>query len=47
MTHMMPAQTTDLKEYQQVQRQKEDNVPHDLIGNAVWLADDRQCHRPY
>ncbi len=46
MAHMMPAQNMDPKKYQQVQRQKQDNVPHDLVGNAIWLADERQpeCH---
>ncbi len=42
MAHMMPTQNTDPKEYRQVQRQKKDNVPHDLIGNAVWYEDNRQ-----
>jgi len=42
MAHMMPAQNMDPKEYRQVQRRKKDNVPCDLIGNAVWYEDDRQ-----
>ncbi len=42
MAHMMPAQNMDPKEYRQVQRRKKDNVPRDLIGNAVWYEDDRQ-----
>src|SRR6266403_2906960 len=40
MAHMMPAQNTDPKEYQQVQRRKEDNVPRDLIGNTIWSAEE-------
>src|SRR6266403_2207046 len=47
MAHMMPTQTTDPKEYQQAQRQKEDNVPHDLIGNTVWYTDKRQPEPGY
>ncbi len=47
MAQMMPAQTSDPKEYQQVQRWKEDNVPHDLTGNTVWLADERQPEPRY
>ncbi len=47
MAHMMPAQNTDPKEYRQVQRQKKDNVPCDLIGNAVWYEDDRQPEPGY
>ena len=31
MAHMMPAQNQDPKEYWQVQRWKEDNVPKDVI----------------
>ena len=42
MAHMMPAQTKDPKEYQQVQRRKENNIPRDLVGNAIWSADERQ-----
>src|SRR6266403_2186499 len=47
MVHMMPAQTMDPKEYRQVQRRKEDNVPQDLIGNAVWYSDERQLEPGY
>ncbi len=47
MAHMMPAQSTDPKEYRQVQRRKKDNVPHDLIGNAVWYEDERQPELGY
>ena len=47
MAHMMPAQMMDPKEYRQVQRQKEDNVPHDLIGNATWYTDERQPEPGY
>src|SRR6266436_6704208 len=47
MVHMMPAQTMDPKEYRQVQRRKEDNVPHNLIGNATWLTDERQPEPRY
>ena len=47
MAHMMPAQTMDPKEYRQVQRQKEDNVPCNLIGNAVWYLDERQPEPRY
>jgi len=47
MAHMMPAQNTDPKEYRQVQRRKEDNVPHDLIGNVVWYKDERQPEPGY
>src|SRR6266403_3539969 len=47
MAHMMPAQSTDPKEYRQVQRQKKDNVPRDLIGNMVWYKDDRQPEPGY
>ncbi len=42
MAHLMPAQSTDPKEYRQVQRRKKDNVPRDLIGNATWYEDSRQ-----
>jgi len=37
----------DPKEYRQVQRRKEDNVPQDLIGNAVWYSDERQLEPGY
>src|SRR6266403_3499647 len=47
MAHMMPTQNTDPKEYQQVQRWKKDNVPRDLIGNAVWYEDERQLEPGY
>src|SRR6266436_9184987 len=47
MAHMMPTQNTDPKEYQQVQRWKKDNVPRDLIGNAVWYEDERQPEPGY
>ncbi len=47
MAHMMPAQTQDPKEYQQVQRWKENNVPRDLVGNAIWSADERQVEPGY
>ncbi len=47
MAHMMPAQSTDPKEYRQVQRRKEDNVPRDLIGNAAWYKDSRQPEPGY
>ena len=47
MAHMMPAQNTDPKEYQQVQRWKQDNIPCNLIGNAVWLEDERQPEPRY
>ncbi len=47
MAHMMPTQTMDPKEYRQVQRRKEDNVPHDLIGNAAWYTDERQPEPGY
>ncbi len=47
MAHMMPAQNMDPKEYQQVQRRKKDNVPHDLIGNVVWYNDERQPEPGY
>ena len=47
MAHMMPAQNTDPKEYRQVQRQKKDNVPRDLIGNAAWYEDPRQPEPGY
>ena len=47
MAHMMPAQTKDPKEYQQVQRQKENNIPKDLVGNAVWSTDERQIEPGY
>src|SRR6266436_3416808 len=47
MAHMMPTQTTDPKEYQQVQRRKQDNVPRDLIGNATWYEDERQPEPGY
>ncbi len=47
MAHMMPAQNSDPKEYQQVQRRKKDNIPRDLIGNAVWYEDDRQPELGY
>ncbi len=47
MAHMMPAQSTDPKEYRQVQRRKKDNVPRDLIGNATWYEDNRQPEPGY
>jgi len=47
MAHMMPTQNSDPKEYRQVQRRKKDNVPHDLIGNAVWYEDSRQPEPGY
>src|SRR6266403_2533147 len=47
MAHMMPTQSTDPKEYQQVQRRKKDNVPRDLIGNTVWYKDNRQPEPGY
>src|SRR6266403_1994306 len=47
MAHMMPAQSTDPKEYRQVQRRKKDNVPRDLIGNATWYEDSRQPEPGY
>ncbi len=47
MAHMMPAQSTDPKEYQQVQRRKKDNVPRDLIGNVTWYEDNRQPEPGY
>ncbi len=47
MAHMMPAQNTDPKEYRQVQRRKKDNIPRDLIGNAVWYEDNRQPEPGY
>ena len=47
MAHMMPAQNQDPKEYQQVQRRKEDNVLRDLIGNTIWSADERQVEPGY
>src|SRR6266403_618772 len=47
MAHMMPAQSTDPKEYRQVQRRKKDNVPHDLIGNTAWYEDNRQPEPGY
>src|SRR6266478_2354251 len=47
MAHMMPAQSTDPKEYRQVQRRKENNVPSDLIGNATWYEDPRQPEPGY
>src|SRR6266404_1594890 len=47
MAHMMPAQSTDPKEYRQVQRRKKDNVPCDLIGNAAWYEDARQPEPGY
>src|SRR6266404_309245 len=47
MAHMMPAQNMDPKEYRQVQRRKKDNVPRDLIGNAVWYEDERQPEPGY
>ncbi len=47
MAHMMPAQNTDPKEYQQVQRRKKDNVPRDLIRNATWYEDSRQPEPGY
>ncbi len=47
MAHMMPAQNLDPKEYRQVQRRKKDNVPRDLIGNAVWYKDNRQPEPGY
>jgi len=47
MAHMMPAQSTDPKEYRQVQRRKKDNVPRDLIGNAAWYEDSRQPEPGY
>src|SRR6266436_5230066 len=47
MVHMMPTQNTDPKEYRQVQRRKKDNVPRDLIGNAVWYEDSRQPEPGY
>src|SRR6266481_9775845 len=47
MAHMMPTQNTDPKEYRQVQRRKKDNIPRDLIGNAVWYEDNRQPEPGY
>ncbi len=47
MAHMMPVQNVDPKEYQQVQRRKKDNVPHNLLGNAVWYEDSRQLEPGY
>ena len=47
MAHMMPTQTMDPKEYRQVQRWKQDNVPCDLIGNAIWYTDERQPEPGY
>ena len=47
MAHMMPTQNMDPKEYWQVQRQKQDNVPHNLVGNTIWLADERQPEPRY
>src|SRR6266436_10422271 len=47
MAHMMPTQNTDPKEYQQVQRQKQDNVPCNLIRNTVWYTDERQPEPGY
>src|SRR6266403_1635140 len=47
MAHMMPTQNTDPKEYQQVQRWKKDNVPRNLIGNAVWYEDEKQPEPGY
>ncbi len=47
MAHMMPAQTMDPKEYWQVQRWKQDNVPCNLIGNTTWLEDERQPEPRY
>src|SRR6266478_8742604 len=47
MAHMMPAQSVDPKEYQQVQRRKKDNVPCDLTGNATWYEDERQPEPGY
>src|SRR6266436_3740242 len=47
MAHMMPAQSTDPKEYRQVQRRKKDNVPCNLIGNAAWYEDSRQPEPGY
>ncbi len=47
MAHMMPAQSSDPKEYQQVQRRKKDNVSRDLLGNATWYEDNRQPEPGY
>jgi len=47
MAHMMPAQNMDPKEYRQVQRRKKDNIPCDLIGNAVWYKDEKQPEPGY
>src|SRR6266478_2328966 len=47
MAHMMPVQNSDPKEYRQVQRRKKDNVPCNLIGNAVWYEDKRQPEPGY
>ncbi len=47
MAHMMPAQSSDPKEYQQVQRRKKDNVSRDLLGNATWYEDSRQPEPGY
>src|SRR6266478_7155418 len=47
MAHMMPAQSTDPKEYRQVQRRKKDNVPRDLIGNVTWYEDNRKPEPEY
>ncbi len=47
MAHMMPAQSSDPKEYRQVQRRKKDNVSRDLLGNATWYEDNRQPEPGY
>ena len=47
MAHMMPAQSSDPKEYRQVQRWKKDNVPRDLVRNVVWYEDNRQPEPGY
>src|SRR6266403_3040882 len=44
---MMTPQSSDPKEYQQVQRRKKDNVSRDLLGNATWYEDSRQPEPGY
>ncbi len=47
MAHMIPAQSSDPKEYRQVQRRKKDNVSRDLLGNVNWYEDSCQPEPGY